>query len=575
MTVLGSDRSTLQRYVLLLGLTFLAALIVPRPASGASAPPDTAMLTPDQLEQGMTGYGKTVFYGQDIDTFSVRVIGVLENIMPDQDMILIEANHPLLKKTKIMSGMSGSPIYVNGKLIGALAYSWPFAKESIAGVTPIKDMLALGRRGPSASGSSSVERIATPLVTSGFNNNLQDTLESKLEQYGFRGKMIAGGQATTAEGGRPVGNAPQSGGLSGGSAVGIQMMRGDLSMTAIGTVTYRNQDTVYAFGHPFLNSGNTTFPMTTAEVVTPMPSLQSSFKLATAVEPVGAIHKDRQAAVVGTMGNTPSMVPVTIELASPQQNFADTYHVDVVRNKYLSPGLINMAAANFASSHMNQLGLNRVESNVKVVLENKRDLKLGTTNVVSGSYDPWTFLPLAGVWNNQFEQIDVKRVSIEMTMKPKQDWASIEDVWLNSNSLTPGETATVFVRLHPYRGQSRVKKINLDIPPSVPGSKAQLTVLPGSQLIALQAQPENSRQLIQYLNSYRKDSQLAVVLQIPRYTMDAAGHDLPGLPYSISGAYQRAHNSTASFKPGTIKEVIPTNWVLKGKQTLTLPLKMQ
>lgn len=576
MNLFGTNSlRTTRRFWLLIALTVVALFTVGQPASASPFPlPDTAIMTPDQLEEGMTGYGKTVFYGQSIDTFGVRVVGVLENAMPDQDFIIIEANHPLLKETKIMSGMSGSPIFINGKLIGALAYSWSFAKESLAGVTPIKNMLAYRDRNPdSPPGNSSFERIATPLVASGFSNDLQTKLKRKLEENGFKGRMIASGQSDGSSGDDPTGSATEE--LTGGSAVGIQLMRGDLSLTAIGTVTYRHENSVYAFGHPFMSSGNTRFPMTSADVITPMPSLQSSFKLASAERPVGVIQQDRQAAVVGETGDTASMVPVDINLSSPAQNLSDSYSIEVVRNKYLSPGLINMAAANFAKSKISQLGLNRVESTVELTLKNQKDLKLGTTSITSQNFDPWAFLPISSVWNNQFEQIDVEKVSIHMTMKPEQEWASIEDVWLNSNALNPGELATVYVRLSPYRNPSVVRKIKLEVPESVPGSKARLVVLPASELIALQARPETSGQLIEYLNSFRKDSQLAVVLQIPRYAMDAAGHDLPEVPYSISGAYQRAHNSTVTFKPGAVKNIVATPWVLQGQQTLTLPLKME
>ncbi|MFB6226910.1 MAG: hypothetical protein ABEH89_01125, partial [bacterium] len=303
------------------------------------------------------------------------------------------------------------------------------------------------------------------------------------------------------------------------------------------------------------------------------PSLQSSFKLALAIEPVGSVIQDGNAAVVGRTGDDASMVPVSIELSAPNLNYSDSYSVQVVRNRYLSPGLINMAAANFASAKMGQLGLNRVESSVKISLKNNKDLTIGTTSITSGSFDPWAFLPISGVWNNRFDQIEVENVSIEMTMVPEQQSAIIEDVWLTSNSITPGEPATVFVRLKPYRGKTTVKKVELDIPASLPGSKAKLSVVPGSKLIGLQAEPTTSGQLISYLNNYRKDSKLAVVLQIPRFQMNAAGHNLPQLPYSITGTYERAHNSTASFKQGVIKSVESTPWVLRGQQSLNLPIK--
>ncbi|MFB6347730.1 MAG: SpoIVB peptidase S55 domain-containing protein, partial [bacterium] len=195
-------------------------LILANAPATASAPdlPDTATLSPDEVKQGMTGYGKTVFYNQSIDTFHVKVVGVLENIMPGQDMILIKAQHPLLETTKIMSGMSGSPIYINGKLIGALAYSWPFAKESLAGVTPIENMFRLGDRQPTPSSNpGGVEQIATPIALSGFNDEMKPTLKSKLKQKGFKGEFIAGGQTSGTEKGPTSNQAGNT--LEEGSAV--------------------------------------------------------------------------------------------------------------------------------------------------------------------------------------------------------------------------------------------------------------------------------------------------------------------------------------------------------------------
>ncbi|MFP4687594.1 MAG: peptidase S55 SpoIVB, partial [bacterium] len=262
------------------------------------------------IEAGMEGYGRTVFSGTRIDTFAVKVLGVLENVMPGQDLILIRAESDTLHHTNIMSGMSGSPIYIGGRLIGALAYGWSFGKDPIAGVTPIENILK--SRQIEYSEPEGARRIVTPLIASGFSSAGLESLSENLRARGMPVEIMTGGsdkkEKTSAE-------------LEAGSAVGVQLVRGDLNLAAIGTVTHvDNEGRVYAFGHPFLNAGQIDFPMTAASVETTFASLQSSFKIASPLQPLGAITEDRQASIVGELGRQPEMIPVNVELSRPHQN---------------------------------------------------------------------------------------------------------------------------------------------------------------------------------------------------------------------------------------------------------------
>jgi hypothetical protein len=551
-----------------LALVFFS-LLVGVPGAETAPLDDSEILTPDEIEEGMTGHGKTIFQGQSIDTFDITVKGVLSNALPDQDLILIEASHPILQNTQIMSGMSGSPIYVNGKLIGALAYSWSFAKEPIAGVTPIKKIFQARERGRTPSGGSNLQKIDLTLSTSGLGGRYRELLEKKL---GSRGVSVRTVQSGSGEPAAAMASSDTSV-FEPGDAIGAQLMSGDVSMSAIGTVTHASDGKVYAFGHPFLNSGRIELPMTTAKVHIPLPNLQSSFKLSSPIERVGTITTDRQAAIVGQLNSKPDMLPVNLHLDSEGRPFSDTYQVKVIRNKYLTPGLINTAASNLATTQMNQLGLNRVESHITLHLESGRDINIRKSSLVSGSFDPWAFLPLSNLWQNPFKTLKVKSVDIDMTMTPALEAALIQDVWLGSNTLKIGQKAKVFAKIKPYRGDAVVRSTTFKIPQTLAGDQARIHVVPGSRLKGLQAQPSSFTQLVDYINSGGMNNQLGVLIQIPELSFSASGHRLDNLPYSVSGTFVRVTKTNANYLPAALTHRLETDWILQGNKSLTIPIK--
>lgn len=520
-----------------------------------------------KLEKGMTGYGKTVFRDNTIDTFDVRVLGILNNVMPDQDMILIRAKKDLLQQTKIMSGMSGSPIYINGKLVGALAYSWPYEKEPLAGVTPIDNILNAGRRPELSPGQGKFTKIQTPLVASGLSGNARKSLKKNLKEHGVSTQIMTGGTTNSDK----VSMRSESR-LVPGSAVGAKLMSGDLNLTAIGTVTHRTDDRVYAFGHPFMNAGRIEFPMTTAFVHTYMPSLRSSFKIASPRKTVGTIVEDRQAAIVGQFDYKPNMIPINIDLSIPSHDFNENYSVNVVRNRFLSPGLINLAASNFAQSKINQLGINRLKSTISVTFENHKDLQFSQSSIVSGSFNPWAFIPLSQIWSNRFDRPEVEQVSIDLTLVPEQDSARIDETWVNKSTVKPGEKLTVFTRIKPFRSESKIRTSNIRLPSKLKGGNVKITVVPASMLSQLEASPVNLDQLINRYNSIKSPSKLATLLQFPAVSMKASGHRMDQLPLSIAGAYEILDQSKIKNQPSSIQSIKKTDWILSGQKSVSIQI---
>jgi hypothetical protein len=193
--------------------------------------------------------------------------------------------------------------------------------------------------------------------------------------------------------------------------------------------------------------------------------------------------------------------------------------------------------------------------------------------MVSGGFDPWAFLPLSNLWMNPFKEFDVQSVTVDMTMKPEIEAARIKDVWIGENTFNPGQKTTVYVQLNPYRGQPVTRSVQLELPANIRGKRARLHAVPGSALQQLKARPDSFEQLVTYVNATRLDSELGIVLQIPRLSLNASGHRLKNLPYSISGAFQRSSRTRSNFRAGDLLETLPTDWVLEDSQSLTLPIR--
>ncbi|MGH9652005.1 MAG: SpoIVB peptidase S55 domain-containing protein, partial [Bryobacteraceae bacterium] len=318
-------------------------------AAGSSAAA-TQFFPLEKVHPGLRGIGRTVFQGSRVEQFQVQILGVLENVSPKQTIILARLSGGPLAETGVLEGMSGSPVYIDGKLLGAVALGFPFSKEPIAGIRPIQAMISGARFTPPALArpsspwrftptsahfplslrpamsilpvpSSDLTEILTPLALSGFTPGSLHTFASRFERLGFSlQKGVSGANPTSQR---------DSGPLVPGSMISVELLSGDMNISAQGTVTYIDGKRIYAFGHQFLNEGSTDLPFTRASVVALLPSLNSSFKIAIPGKWAGTIVSDRSTAIAGELGLHGHTVPVTIAIHSSASG-SHQYHMQSV-----------------------------------------------------------------------------------------------------------------------------------------------------------------------------------------------------------------------------------------------------
>jgi SpoIVB peptidase S55 len=321
----------------------------------------TAYFPLKDIRPGMHATGRTVFSGARIEEFQVEILGVLENIGPKESLILARLSGGPLANTGVLQGMSGSPVYLDGKLVGAVAMAFPFAKEPIAGIRPIEDMLrvsnassepmhharasldnadltaALSRPQEALAGDMRMVDIATPVSFGGFTKAAIEHFAPQLRTLGLEPRQgVSGGGRVAARMGDPAALEP-------GAMISVQLMTGDMSIGADGTVTHIDHGKIYAFGHRFLSVGPTELPFARSEVLTLLPNLSSSFKISAPKEWMGTISQDRNTAIAGEMGRRARMAPISIALAHGGHKI-EGYEMQMVNNRFLAPFLMQIAA---------------------------------------------------------------------------------------------------------------------------------------------------------------------------------------------------------------------------------------
>ena len=529
-----------------------------------------------QVRKGMHGYGETVFDGSKLERFDVEITGVLQNIGPGQDLILAKVSGPVVDRAGVIAGMSGSPIYIDGKVIGALAYSWQFAKEAIAGITPIDEMLKIAQVDGKPSGSFVA---ATPRMTGG--EFLKAIIEHKTSEKfeSMMSSMTGATPASAVAGARPIavplsmssfapdtlgrfgkyldplGFMPVPSGASStstssatdtkkefaaGDAIGAVLLRGDFNVAATGTVTYVDGDRVYAFGHPFLDMGEVAFPMAKSEIVGVLPSLASSFKFSNTGAVVGAFRQDRAVGIMGMMGEKADMIPVDLEVegAGPAQK----YHVDVLRHSQLTPLILAMAADTVVA------GAQRAAGERTVLLESEIKLKgfsepillhEGWAGAQARQAIPQYLAVVAGyVMSNEFRTADIESVKIHLRHTDDLKIAKILEASLDTppkGKVHAGDMVKVRALLKPFRGEAFTDTFDVTIPDDQPAGTAYLLVGSGSVLnqvdfMLVPPDPRSLDQVIAVLRRLRPSTELTLGLYEQTDGAVTAGVYLPNLP---------------------------------------------
>jgi hypothetical protein len=602
----------------------------PRSNTRQAALSSSALMSLTEVRPGQIGKVRTVFQGTAVEEFECEVIGILkDSIGPHKDMIMIRLRGQKPEFTGVVAGMSGSPVYIEGKLVGALAYRWgAFAKEPIAGVTPIHDIIEIAgfgdagtrRRagvpasilGPrfdsadelgewlaagfwtgngqpaavtaqtTAPGAMMMTPIATPLVFSGFDRRLIDRFQGHFRQHNFE-PVVGGGGA------RDIRQATK---FEPGAAIACVLMKGDMSIAGTGTITHVDGDNVFAFGHPMFQVGSTDIPMAKANVVLTLSSSLASFKIAEPTEVVGSIKQDRLTAIMGRMGVHSRMIPVRIEVQTargPRQS----YKFEMFEEPFITPILLNMAVSNAMIGSTDYEAIQTIALNGRIEVEGHPDVVLA--DVMSSDETDLVF-PLAfrasgfmarlfnGLYNNGIKRPTIKGLTLNISQTPERRGAMIEEVRADREEVKPGEEFSVAVILKPFRGERISRLVKLRAPETAERGqelRVMVTDAPGFEAaegrgrFAL-SQPATLDELITLLNKTSPSN--GIYFRLTQSTPGAIvnQHVLPSLPLSVLtviGSRQTAANTITAADSALLTAAEPVDFPVSGRRTIRLSVK--
>ncbi len=508
-------------------------VVVLAAALGGPAAVAVETLDPADAVPGSTGVCITEMDAGERVEIPVTVLGTVESGTPDGELVLVRLDHPRLRETGIIAGMSGSPVYLDGKLLGALAYGFPFASEPIGGVTPFSRMLEVEEAPPAvglaarpgfeaileAASAGGLGRLVVdwllpeglegaqplPLAVAGWHPSLDGGwLAESWQRLGWVAATGAGPQ--DREGGREI---------TPGSMVAAVMVDGDVTLAAGGTVTEVREDRLWAFGHQSLGSGNTSMPLAKAGVVVVVPSLMNSFKLFTVGDPIGAVVADRRDGILGRLGEEAPMVPVSVTVNDR------SYAFRVVRHPVLAPLLAGYLASASQGIRGRSFGNQTVSAKVSVRYEGLGPAVVDAT--FSGQSAPaeasaFATAVVAYLEGSAFEGPDIESIDISLESIERLEAATIVDIVPARRTVRPGEELAVHFRIRPYRGAEETHTVSLRIPESVPAGRLDLVGADGTAWTTYDLQmrplrPASFADELRLLNSILHSKTMVAVLE--------------------------------------------------------------
>ncbi|MEJ2008267.1 MAG: SpoIVB peptidase S55 domain-containing protein [Acidobacteriota bacterium] len=585
------------------------------------------------IRPGLKGVGRTVFEGNKIQEFQVEFLGVLKNFLaPKQDVILARLSGGPLVRTGVVAGMSGSPVYVDGKLVGAVALAFPFSKEAIAGITPIKDMLevvpeaakiphpAAAREAspslpfkvagtllhpnstarlipeesagefsvqklmkllPGGGGGGQLSDLLLPLRFGGFSTEQMDTYSPLFRRMGLEPMQGAGASSGEAMPANPEGPEP-------GTMISLFLVKGDLNLNVDCTVTYRKGNDLYACGHRFLMVGPTKIPFAESHVLATVPSVASSFKIDVPGPEVGTIRQDRFGAVYGVVGEKAPMIPVHIHLDSTLNTKTD-YNFDIVQQSFLSPLLLNLGIVSTLNGTERSLGASTLDLRGSIRLSDGEAVKIEdvvssniSTAAVAGAA---VSAPLGYLLGADFPDLRIEGIDLSIVSTDEKRVAKLEQVWSTKSQVRPGDHIEVMGLLRTPSGGTRIEKIPVDIPESVSDKSLSLVVGSGASLNALQNRltplsttPRDLHHLVRALNRMRRNNRLYALLMAPQRSLTLQGEDYPSPPPSLVQTFlsDPAVSSTVIYGNASVigdYQTEPTQYTIQGERTLHLKVE--
>ncbi len=570
------------------------------------SPASLQIMKVDEVRPGMKGIGYTVFQGTQPEPMGVEVLGVLRSMNgPKSDVVLVRLVGEKAEYTGVVAGMSGSPVYINGKLLGAIAYRiGQFSKEAIAGITPIEQMLEINEfdqsvpqsgtssaklppattktSGPGTDGnpiqsySQFLQPIDAPFVFNGFNEAAVRQFAPNFSSLGITPVMGAGAASTEKQ--------PEP--LVSGSAVSAILVRGDMSVAATCTVTYIDSEHLLACGHPLTQYGMIDMPMTKANVVATLASPLNAFKIINTTEPVGAFVQDRHTGILGRFNREPRMIPVTLSIHGPSG--PREYHYEVLNNAKLTP-LMMMATVYNALMGMNQYGEETTyRMSGRIHVNGFSDVRM--TNMFSPvDATPTAFAVATAlgehfgrIYENPFEAPNVGGVSLDFDLERERHSAVLESARTDVTEARPGDEIMIEAVLRPYRGDRFVRRIPVRVPTSVPKGSLRILVSDGETLDrAHRVNPAMTHRLdlhstIEQLNKEHLNDHLYVSLLEANPQATVEDKVMPAVPLSVMNVMEgmRATQEMTVFSESAVNESsTPVGYVVTGSQIISVSIK--
>lgn len=586
-------------------LTLVPVVLGGGAALGAPVP----TLAPGDLHPGEKAVVRTVFQGTRVESFDAEIVGVLHGGRAEGDMILARATSPRVVESGVAQGMSGSPVYVDGKLIGALSSGWSFSKQPLFGITPIGEMLdvlklptgadAEGTAGPAGAGLGDMgagvrydgfrwsddpppavapptlaegpRPLPLPLATSGLAPAAVEPLARALTPLGF--SVVPGGSA--ADGGP----APDS--LEPGSAVAVDVMRGDLQLSAIGTVTWRDGDRVLLFGHPFFQAGEVRLPMSTAEITTIVASQANSFKLGVRGRPAGTVIQDRRTAVAGRVGPSPHLLPVRVRVEGGGQP-RRVYSFQSIEDRTLAPTLLGIAAVNSLLESGGSGGNHTLRWTM--TLHRPGVAPLALTGSTASDTPPAELLsglssPLRFLFANPYQRLGLDSVAIDVRVEPATERWTLTDARLATAAVRPGGRVRVTCGLDRWRGGSEERTFEVQVPEEAPDGRYLLLIGGGAEVTRYEAQhlpgrfrPTSLDDAWSRLAHLRSPDGLYAALLARAPEVTSEGRDYPELPLSalaLMASGQSAGDEARRGDTAWLDEVrLPLDGAIRGELLL-------
>ena len=565
----------------------------------------TEIMPLEDIKSGMQGVGKTVLRGTKVEEFSVEIVSILENQSMDQDLILVKTSGDVIERTGgIASGMSGSPVYVQGKLIGAIGYGWQMANHKIGMVTPIEDMLNIfdlekqkdekrimldtpieisgktynqvkfttDRQEVKQPHTLQAQPVTTPLLVNGLTGRAKNRLAQKLSDFDVK-PVKSGGLATDVK------DVP----LKPGSAVAVQLVRGDINVSAIGTLTYRNGNKLLGFGHPFLSKGSTNYLLSSAYIHQMITSIKMPFKIGSPAGLKGIITQDRAAGVAGTIGKFPNVVPVEIEVVDKNLDRSKKYNLQIIHDEQLLPQLSSVALLQAIDTTIDRKGSGTAQLDLEIMSSDLPDKVLKRSNLYYSSNDIAAnslgdFIQALGLLtNNPFKEVNFANIKIKVEVSQKPSLALLEEVNLNQKEVKPGDKIEAEIKFRPYRKELITKNVTVEVPKDVENGSLEFYVLSGQnanleQITSSQNGDSNFqtnnikdlKELIEIYKEQKQNNQLVVQLK--------KGFS-PGAQAPKVETDKSEEEKIQDYNSNLSEEVLNTDYVLQGAVRKQIKIK--